>query len=120
VTQSAYSLVLILEGLSSALRFLTRLSVLSVYPPFTLAFIGARFLVAVQQFAAGWMVFGRRQPGPLFARWVLVQSALLYTVSLGFGFAPTSLFPAHRWWVVGAYWIYALTGLVIFRPERRL
>jgi hypothetical protein len=118
--QQLFALLLVLEGLSSALRFLTRLSVLSVYPPFTLAFIGARFLVAVQQFAAGWMVFGRRPPGLLFARWVLVQSALLYTVGLGFGFAPTSLFPAHRWWVVGAYWVYALAGLVIFRPTRRL
>ena len=118
--QYAFALVLLLEGLSSALRFLTRLSIVSVYPPFTFAFIAARFLVAIQQFAAGWMVLGRRPPGPAFARWVFVQSALLHTFSLGFGFGPTSLFPAHRWWVVGGYWIYALIGLVIFRSERRL
>jgi hypothetical protein len=118
--RSAFAFILTLEGLSSALRFLTRLSVVAVYPPVTLAFIAARFLVAMQQFAAGWMVLGRRPPGPAFARWVFVQSAVLYTFSLGFGFAPTSLFPSYRWWLVGAYWIYALAGVAIFRPPRRM
>jgi hypothetical protein len=117
---SAYAFILILEGLSSAVRFLTRVSVFGVYPPVTLAFIGARLLVAAQQFAAGWMVLGRRPFGPTFARWVLVQSALLHTLTLGFGLAPTSIFPAYRWWAVGAYWIYALLGVVIFRSKRWL
>ena len=118
--QRVFAFLLVLEGLSSALRFLTRLSAYAVYPPLTLVFIAARLLVAVQQFAAGWMVMGGRPPGPSFARWVFVQSAVLHTFSLGFGFAPTSIFPAYRWWAVGAYWIYALTGFVIFRRERRL
>jgi hypothetical protein len=118
--RTVFATALTLEGLSSALRFLTRLSVVGVYPPVTLAFIAARFLVAIQQFAAGWMVLGRRAPGPAFARWAFVQSAVLYTFSLGFGLGPTSLFPSYRWWAVGAYWIYALAGIVTFRRERRL
>jgi hypothetical protein len=65
------------------------------------------------------MVIGRRPPGRSLARWVLVLSALLYTVGLGFGLAPSSIFPAYRWWAVGAYWIYALSGLVVFRTPRR-
>ena len=38
---------------------------------------------------------------------------------VAFAFAPSSLFPAYRWWAVGLYWIYAVVGIVVFRPERR-
>ena len=90
------------------------------YPPLTIAFIAARFLVAIQQFSAGWMVMSGRPPGPLVARWALAESAILVTFELGFAFAPTNLFPAYRWWAVGGYWAYALIGLFVFRPDRRL
>ena len=112
--------LLLLEGLSTALRTTTRLPVLMVYPPLTIAFMATRFLVAVQQFSAGWIVMGGRPPGPLIARWALLESAVLVTFELGFGFAPTNLFPAYRWWAVGWYWAYALTGLSVFRSQRRL
>ena len=112
--------LLLLEGLSTALRTTTRLPVLMVYPPLTIAFMATRFLVAVQQFSAGWIVMGGRPPGPLIARWALLESAVLVTFELGFGFAPTNLFPSYRWWAVGWYWAYALTGLFFFRPDRRL
>jgi hypothetical protein len=118
--RTVFAFVLLLEGLSSALRFVTRLSVLIVYPPVTLAFATARVIVAIQQFSAGWMVTGRRPAGAVFARWALAQSAVLVTLEIGFGFAPTSLFPAYRWWAVGAYCLYALAGIVTFRSERRL
>ena len=112
-----FALLLMLEGLSSALRFASRLSVLMVYPPLTIAFIAARFLVAVQQFSAGWMVMGGRPPGPLVARWALAESAVLVTFELGLGLAPTNLFPLYRWWAVGLYWAYALTGILVFRAS---
>jgi hypothetical protein len=115
-----FALLLILEGLSSALRFASRLSVLMVYPPLTVAFVAARFIVAIQQFGAGWMVIGGRPPGPPMARWALAASAVLVTLELGLGFAPTNLFPAYRWWAVGLYWAYALTGIFVFRQGRRL
>jgi hypothetical protein len=114
------AVLLTLEGLSSALRAVIRLPALMVYPPLTISFLAARFIVAVQQFGAGWMVIGGRPPGPSFARVALAQSAVLVTFELGFGLAPTSLFPAYRWWAVGVYWIYALIGILVFRPERRL
>jgi hypothetical protein len=112
-----FALLLILEGLSSALRFASRLPVLMFYPPLTIAFMAARFIVAVQQFSAGWMVMSGRPPGPTFARWALTESAVLVTFALGLGFAPTNLFPAYRWWAVGLYWAYALTGIFIFRAS---
>ena len=115
-----FALLLMLEGLSSALRFAARLTILMFYPPLTIAFIAARFFVAVQQFSAGWMVMSGRPPGPPIARWALLESAVLVTFELGFGFAPTNLFPAYRWWAVGWYWAYALTGLSVFRSQRRL
>lgn len=114
-----FSVLLLLEGLSTALRTTTRLTVLLVYPPLTIAFIAARFLVAVQQFSAGWMVMSGRPPGPPIARWALLESAVLLTLELGFRFAPTNLFPAYRWWAVGGYWAYALVGIFVFRPDRR-
>jgi hypothetical protein len=118
--RTVFALLLILEGLSSALRFATRLPVLMVYPPLTIAFVAARFIVAIQQFSAGWMVIGARPPGPSVARWALAQSAVLVTFELGLGFAPTNLFPAYRWWAVGLYWAYALAGIFVFRPQHRL
>ena len=118
--RTGFAVVLILEGLSSALRFATRPSVLTIYPPLTIAFIGARLVVAVQQFAAGWMVIGGRLPGPALARWTFAESAVLITFEIGLRFAPSSLFPAFRWWAVGLYWLYAAAGILVFRSNRRL
>jgi hypothetical protein len=118
--QYAFALLLLLEALSSALRFASRLPVLMIYPALTVAFIAARFFVAFQQFAAGWMVIGRRPPGPRVARWVMAESAVLVTFEIGFGFAPTNLFPAYRWWAVGAYWIFTAVGIFVFRTRRQL
>ena len=120
VFRTAFALLLLLEGLSSALRFATRFSYVMIYPALTVSLIAMRLVVAVQQFGAGWMVIGGRPPGPPFARVALAQSAVLVTFELGFGLAPTNLFPAYRWWAVGVYWIYALIGILVFRPERRL
>ncbi len=115
MVRRVFALLLVLEGLSSALRFATRLPVLMFYPPLTIAFVVARLAVAVQQFSAGWMVMSGRPPGPTIARWALAESAVLVTFELGLGFAPTNLFPAYRWWAVGLYWAYALTGILVFR-----
>lgn len=114
-----FALLLILEGLSSALRFATRLSVLAFYPPVTIAFVVVRLIIAVQQFSAGWMVISGRTLGPVLAPWVLLESAVLVTLEIGLAFAPTNLFPAYRWWAVGFYWVYALIGIVIFRAGAR-
>jgi hypothetical protein len=110
-----FAVLLILEGLSSALRATTRLSAVMVYPWVTVVFMALRLAVAVQQFSSGWMVMGRRRPGPALARWTYAASAVLVTLELGFRFAPTNLFPAYRWWAVGLYWAYALTGIWVFR-----
>jgi hypothetical protein len=113
-------LLLVGEGLASALRFVTRLSVVTIYPSLIVGFWFARFLVAVQQFAAGSMVLSGRPLGRALAPWVYAQSAVLLTFELGFAFAPTNLFPAYRWWAVAIYWTYAAIGIAAFAVRRRL
>jgi hypothetical protein len=111
------AVLLIVEGLSSALRTAMRLQVIIVYPWVTVLFTAMRLVVAVQQFTAGWLALGNRPPSSVIARWAYLQSATLLTFELGFRFSPTNVFPAYRWWFVGAYWIYVLIGIAIFRPK---
>ena len=113
-------LILVAEGLASALRFVTRLSVITIYPGLTVGFWIGRLLVAVQQFTAGSMVMSGRPLGRDLAPWTYLQSALLLTFELGLGFASTNIFPTHRWWAVAGYWVYAAIGIAVFRAGRRL
>jgi hypothetical protein len=113
-------LLLVGEGLASALRFVTRLSVITIYPGITVGFWLARLVVAVQQFTAGSMVLSGRSVGRALAPWTYVQSAALLTLELGVGLASTNIFPAHRSWALAAYWTYALVGVAAFRVRRRL
>ena len=115
--RTVFALLLLVEGLSSGLRAAMRLPAIVVYPWLTLLVIGLRLAVAFQQFTAAWMLIGRRPPGAAMARWVYAESAALVTVELGFGLVPTSIFPAHRWWFVAFYWVYALVGIIVFRRQ---
>src|SRR5688572_7721403 len=114
-----FSVLLIVEGLSSVVRAVMRLQVIIVYPWMTVLFMAARLVVAIQQFTAGWLALGDRPLASVMARWAYLQSAALLTVELGFRFAPTNIFPAYRWWLVGGYWIYALIGIAVFRLAHR-
>jgi hypothetical protein len=110
---SVAGILLLVEGLSSGLRAATRLPTIVVYPWPTIAFAALRLFVAFQQFTAGWMVIGGRPPGPRLGRWAFAQSAVLVTLEIGLRFAPTNIFPSYRWWFVGAYWVYALAGILV-------
>jgi hypothetical protein len=113
--RTLFAVLLLFEGLGSGLRAVTRLPVLFIYPWDTVLFMVLRLVIALQQFAAGWLVRTRRPLGPALARWAYPQSAVLVTLELGFGLAPTNIFPAYRWWVVGLYWLYAAAGMAVFR-----
>jgi hypothetical protein len=110
-----FALLLVVEGLASALRATTRLSAFMVYPGAAVFFMALRLVVAVEQFTAGWMAMDGRPFARTFAPWVYLQSAVLVTFELGFRMAPTNLFPAYRWWAVALYWIYAVAGMYSFR-----
>lgn len=99
--------VLVGESLLTALWIAGHLTTLVVYDWIALVFIAARAIVAVFQFTAGAMLFRRRAMGPDFARGALAASAVLLIPELGFGLAPSSVFPDFRWPLVGAYWAYA-------------
>ena len=113
--RTLFAVLLLFEGIASGLRAVNRLPVLFIYPLDTAAFMVLRLVIALQQFAAGWMVRTRRPLGPVLARWVYPQSAVLLTLELGIGLAPTNIFPAYRWWFVAAYGVYAAAGLAVFR-----
>jgi len=107
--------LLILEGLLTGTRAAGRVSVLAVYPAVTMAFIAARFGVAVLQFAGGSMLLWKSPGGPVVAQWSLAASGLLLVFELGLGFSPTNLFPSYRWPAVAFYGAYALAGAAYLR-----
>lgn len=99
-----------LEGMWTALWLARLVPVLGIYEGITLVVIGARGLVGALQMASGWMLVRGLPPATVFARGVLVGSAVLLTLELGARLGPSSLFPSLRWPVIGIYWVYALTA----------
>jgi hypothetical protein len=114
------ALLLIVEGLSSGLRTVQRLPVLIHYPGLTPGVVLLRAAVAVAQFTGGWTLLAGRPFGPTAATWVYVASAVLVTLEIGIGLAPTSLFPAYRWPAVALYWLYALSAAAWLRQRNRV
>ena len=85
-----------------------QLSVLGIYGSVELLMTGLRAVVAALLCAAGFMWIRGRTSAPAFTCVALLSSAVLLTLTLGLGLAPTSVFPAFRWPVVMGYWTYAL------------
>jgi len=46
---------------------------------------------------------------------VLLGSAGLLTLEVGFRLAPSNLDPTFRWWIVGGYWAYVLAAQWVVR-----
>jgi xanthine/uracil permease len=109
------SACLLLEGLATGVRAATRIPVLIFYPPLTLGIVLVRVGVALAQFTSGWMLINERPAGPVFGQLTYAASALLVTVEIGLGLAPTSLFPAYRWPAVALYWLYAAAAIAALR-----
>jgi hypothetical protein len=116
--RAAVGLLLVAEALSTALRTAGRLSILSVYPWMAISFVAARFAVALVQFAGGTMLLNGRPGGRAIGQWAFGTSAVLRVFELGFGFAPTSLFPSYRWPAVGLYCAYAAAAIGYLRHTR--
>jgi hypothetical protein len=94
------------------------LSLAPVYdaPVFVLA--GARAMVATVQISAAWMLWRGAPPGRRFAQTAVLLSALLLTLEVGVGLAPSSVPPGQRVLVVAAYGAYAIVVTWLLRkPE---
>ncbi len=106
--RSILAILLILEALFTGLWVAGLLPTFAVYDWLAIATVVLRGLVGACQFASGWLLLRRLPPADRLAETAFVASAALMTVEVGFGVAPSSLFPEFRWPVVGAYWLYAL------------
>jgi hypothetical protein len=112
--------LLLVEALSTILRLASLLPTIGIYGAVALSTLAARGAAGAIQFAAGWMLLGERPPGPVFARAAFLISAVVTTLETGFRFGPTSADPILRWWLVGAYWIYALGGALLAQHLQRV
>ena len=85
--------------------------------PLTIALVGARVVVTALEFTAARFLLNGRDDRLALARRVLLASASLVTVEVGLRLVPTNLDPTFKWWVVVAYWAYALAAQWILRPS---
>ena len=115
------AILLMLEATQTGLWVAGLLPTFTVYDWIAIAVIVLRAMVGAFQFASGWLLIRRLPPADRFAESAFLASAALMTVEIGFGVAPSSLFPEFRWPVVGAYWLYALlaASYLRFSPARR-
>jgi len=81
-----------------------------------LLLVVARAGVGALQIASSVLLFEERARGVRLAPIALISSALLLTLEIGFRLAPSDVDPSFRWWIVGAYWVYAMgTGLGLWK-----
>jgi hypothetical protein len=102
------AVLLLGEAAGNAVWLFGRLPALGVHGAPVLAILAARGVVTLGQCAVAVLWLRRAAGGWVFVVGALLASAVLLTVELGFGQAPTSVFPAWRWPIVGAYWGYVL------------
>ena len=76
--------------------------------PLTWVLFLARVVLTALELKSATLLLDERNAGPALVRAVLLASAALLTLEVGFRLAPTNLDPTFRWWLVGAYWAYAL------------
>ena len=100
--------LLIAEGVWTLVWFTQLLSSLGWRDKSSVVFILARGLVGAVQLSTGWGLASRRPSSAALARWVLLVSAVLLTIEIGWRLTPTDLDPTWRWPLVLAYWVYAL------------
>lgn len=96
------------------------LAVIGTYGWDVAVLVALRVAIAILQVTAGLMLTGGRLPAAVFARAAWIGSAVLLTVELGLGLAPSNVFPSYRWPLVVAYWIYAAAAVTLLGwAERR-
>jgi hypothetical protein len=109
------ALLLIAEGVWTLMWLTQLLSSLGWRDKSSVALILARGVVGAMQLTTGWGLAGKRPSALPLARWVLLVSAVLFTVEIGWRLTPTDLDPTYRWPLVVAYWVYALVAFLFLR-----
>jgi hypothetical protein len=109
------ALLLIAEGVWTLMWLTQLLSSLGWRDKSSVALILARGVVGAMQLTTGWGLAGKRPSALALARWVLLVSAVLFTVEIGWRLTPTDLDPTYRWPLVVAYWVYALVAFLFVR-----
>ena len=107
--------LLVAESLARAVRLAALLPALAGYDATAVLLILAGGLVAALQFSSGWMLAARRPPAAVLARWAFLGAAIVITLTVGFGLAPTAVYPWWRWQVTGGYWAYAIVAVICTR-----
>jgi hypothetical protein len=111
--------LMILEAVQSALWIQHLLPSLAVRDRTTIALVCLRAVVSSLQIAGGVFLRTRRMTGPAIAQAALIGSALLIVLEVGLRLTPTDRDPTYRWWMVAAYWIYAVAALGWIRTRAR-
>jgi hypothetical protein len=103
--------LLILEAVQSALWITRLLPSLAVRDRTTIALVVLRAAISALQMVAGVQLRANRMSAAPLARATLLASAALIPFEIGWRLAPTNLDPTYRWWVVGAYLVYAAAAV---------
>jgi hypothetical protein len=95
------------------IAWLTRLfPTLGAYPALVTTVVVLRVVATVFQSASAWTLLQRLPTALLLTRWTFLAVAALVTLEVGLRLAPSSVFPGHRWPLVGAYWAVAIVVLI--------
>jgi len=114
------ALLLIAEGVWTLMWLTQLLSSLGWRDKSSVALILARGVVGAMQLTTGWGLAGMRPSALPLARWVVLVSAVLSTLEIGWRLTPTDLDPTYRWPLVLAYWVYALGAVWVLRRQDQL
>ena len=107
--------LLIVEALMTSLWIARHISGMTSRDTITIVLFVIRAITGAFAVVSGVWLIERRPIARPIARAVLLASAMLTTLELGFRLAPSSLDPAWRWPVVVASWIYAAVWLIVLR-----
>ena len=108
-------LLLTAEGVWTLVWLTQLLSSLGWRDKSSVAVILARGVVGAVQLSTGWGLASRRASALALARWVLLVSAVLFTVEMAWQVTPTDIDLTFRWPFVMAYWVYALVAILFVR-----
>lgn len=107
--------LLVAESLARGLRLAQLLPALPGHDIVAAVLILAGVPVAALLFTSGWMLIARRPPAVALAQIALLSSAVLMTLTVGLGLAPTMIYPWWRWQVAIGYCGYAAASAAWLR-----
>ena len=108
---------ILIEVLLASLWIVQLLPSLAYRGALSCVLIGARAVLTAVEFMAARLLMKGEAAAPILARRVLLASACLMTLEVGFRLTPTNLDPTFKWWIVGSYWLYVLAAWLMLRSS---